>query len=593
MTQLITNYFRLHNLQQFRESINETANSVYYVFAGRHTQYPSGDTTIPSITNSVDNTLYNAYTEMIFGKRVGPSDVAAMVPRYNWSTNTYFDAYRSNADLTDKKFYTVVETPSTFYVFKCLDNAGNSASIVAPDITQTSANDEFYSTSDGYVWKYMYSVDATTFNKFATSLYMPVVTDANVVLNAVDGTVDVITVDYKGSNYGTYFANTFNSPDVRVGGNPLIYNLAVSASSNSGFYEKSFIYIKNGTGAGQGRKITSYNVTGSNKQIIIEAPAFEIPLDNTSQYEITPFVAVTGDGDGVVARALVNTSQSNSISGVEIINRGTGYSYASAVVEGNTGGTTNTAVLTVVLGPKGGHGSNPEYELGSRTLGISVTYNVSESGSIPVVNDYRSVGIIKDPLYANVVFTVASPTGAFQIGETVIQQNTGAQGVVAEWDSVNTLTLTDVNGVFLTGNTSVNKLQGLTSSSQAVTSTIIINGQSKNFNTFDQRRRWTFTDATGTFLQDEIVYPSTRGIAIANAVFHSNTAGSLYLTHVQGVLNNNEFIQGATSGASARILFGYPADIVVGSGEVLFTENKAPITRTDSQSEIVKLFLHF
>lgn len=591
--QLITDYFRLHNLSQFRESINETANSVYYVYAARHTQYPAGDTSIPNITNSVDETLYTSYAEMVFGKRVGPNDVAAMVPRYNWAANTYFAAYRSNVDLTGKNYYTVVETPSTFYVFKCLDNAGNAASTVAPDYTQTSADDEFYSTADGYVWKYMYSVDATTFNKFATALYMPVVPDASVVLNATEGTIDVITVDYKGSNYGTFFANTFNSPDIRVGGNPLIYNLAATASSNSGFYENSFLYITSGTGSGQGRRITSYNVTGSTKQIIIESPAFETALDNTSQYEITPYVSVTGDGDGAVARALVNTSQSNCVSGVEIINRGSAYTFATATVQGNTGGTSNAAVLTVVLGPKGGHGSNPEYELGSRTLGIGVTFNVSESGSIPIVNDYRSIGLLKDPLYANVVFTVASPTGAFQVGEVVVQQNTGAQGVVAEWDSVNTLTLTDVNGVFLTGNTSVNKLEGQTTGSEAVTSTIIINGQAKTFNTFDQRRRWTFTDATGTFTPDEKVFPSTRGIAIANAVFHSNTAGSLYLTHVQGTLNNGEFIQGATSGASAKILFGYPADIVVGSGEVLYIENKTPVTRTDSQSEAVKILLHF
>jgi hypothetical protein len=73
-TQLITNYFKLHNVNQFRESISETANSVYYVFAAKHTTYPSGDGSIPSLTNSVEDTLINPYNEMIFGKRVTPTD---------------------------------------------------------------------------------------------------------------------------------------------------------------------------------------------------------------------------------------------------------------------------------------------------------------------------------------------------------------------------------------------------------------------------------------------------------------------------------------------------------------------------------------
>lgn len=589
-TQLITSYFKLHNVNQFKESISETANSVYYIFAGKHTAYPSGDSVIPTIINSVDETLYNSYEEMVFGKRVTPTDVLPVVPRYNWTTNTNYAAYRSNENLTDKQYYVCVDGGAAFHVFKCLDNNGNTASVIQPDVTQTTPNDTYYSTSDGYVWKFMYSVDSTTFNKFATSTYMPVVANTEVSGNAVSGAIDVITLSYPGSNYNSYLSNTFISTDLRVGGDPLKYNIANTASASNNFYLNSFLYIVDGTGSGQGRKIVDYTVVGSSKTVTL-SEAFSTSPDTTSQYQITPYVLVTGDGSGAEARALVNNSSSNAVYQIEIISRGSGYTYASATVLGNTGGVSNAAVLNVVLSPKGGHGSNPEYELGCGALCLSVNYANSESGTIPAVNDYRAIGILKDPLFANVVLTVGSPTGSFNIGQVVTQANTGAQGVVTEWDSINTLSLSNVSGIFLTGNSSVNLLTEAYSGSTATLSSYQINGQAKNFNTFDQRYRYTFTPIDGTFTPDEVVYQTD--VQLANAVFHSNTSANLYLTHVSGTLNTGNNIIGQQSGATANLLFSYPPDLVVGSGEVMYVENESPITRSSSQSETIKIILQF
>lgn len=589
-TQLITSYFRLHNVNQFKESISETANSVYYIFAGKHTPYPSGDSTIPEITNNVNETLYNAYTEMVFGKRVTPSDVLPVAPRYNWTANTNYAAYRSNEDLTDKQYYVCVNGGSSFHVFKCLDNNSNTASVIQPDVTQTTPDDTFYSTSDGYVWKYMYSMNSTTFNKFATTNYMPVVANTQVSGNAVSGAIDVVTLSFAGSNYNSYLSNTFISTDLRVGGDPLKYNIANTASSSNNFYLNSFMYIVDGTGSGQGRKIVDYTVVGVAKTVTL-SEAFTTSPDTTSQYEITPYVLITGDGDGAEARAIVNNSTSNTIHQIEIISRGQGYTYATAVVTGNTGGVSNAAVLEVVLGPKGGHGSNPEYELGCSALGLSVNFANSESGTIPAVNDYRTVGLIKDPLFANVVLTVGSPTGAFNVGQIVTQANTGAQGVVTEWDSINTLSLTNVSGIFLTGNSSVNLLTETYSGSTATLASYQINGQAKSFSTFDQRYRFTFTPIDGVFTLDERVYQTD--VQLANAVFHSNTSANLYLTHVLGTLNTGNAIIGQSSGASANLLFSYPPDLVIGSGEVLYVENENPISRSISQSETIKIILQF
>lgn len=588
-TQLISNYFRLHNVNQFIESVSETANSVYYVFAARHTPYTTGDTNIPDLTNDVEDTLYNSYDEMVFGKRVSSSDILPMVPRYNWTTNTVYAAYRSDEDLTDKQFYVVVQD-TTYDVFKCLDNNGNTPSTVAPSLTETSADDEFYSTSDGYVWKYMYSVSPTTFNKFATSTQMPVVANNDVSGNAVSGSIDVILTTYGGSHYNTYLTNTFISTDLRVGGDSTKYNIANNASSSNNFYTGSFIYIKSGTGNGQGRKIIDYTVIGNTKTVTLET-AFSTSPDVTSVYEITPSVLITGDGSGAVARALVNTSSSNSIYQVEIIDRGNSYTYATAIVVGNTSGTSNAATLQVVKGPKGGHGSNPAYELGCFSLCISTTFANTETGTIPTQNDFRAIGLLKDPLFANVTLTVGSLVGAYQIGEVVNQPDTGATGVVTAFDSVSIVSLSNVSGIFLTGNTTVNELVGATSNATSSLVSYEINGATKNFNTFDQRRRYTFTAVSGTFTQDEEVYQGTS--QVANAIFHSNTTANLYLTHVKGTINTSNTIVGTVSGAVANLTYAYPPDLVVGSGEVLYLENESPISRSNSQSETIKIILQF
>lgn len=589
--QLLTNYMRLHAVNQLRESVNEAANTAYYVFAGTHQSYPSGDTVIPTLTNSVDQTLYNSYTEMVFGKRVTASDVKPMIKRYDWVANTQYIAYRSDIDLSNTQYYVVVRE-AAYNVFKCLDNNSNSASLYAPSLNETSADDEYYSTADGYVWKYMYSVDDTTFNKFATADYIPVVPNTAVSGNASAGSVDVMIVKQPGSDYITSFANTFAATDVAVGGDPVKYKLAAGASSATNFYTSSFLYITSGTGYGQGKKIVDYVIVGSDKIITLES-AFETRPDATSSYEISPFVLITGDGSGAVARALVNTAASNSIYKVEIIQRGQGYTYVTATVTGNTGGVSNAAVVEAVLAPKGGHGADPEYELGCSSLCFSVTFANTEGATIPIENDFRSVGILKNPLFKSVEITTSSATGSFEVDEIVTQTASGATGVVEDFNA-GLLVLTNVSGEFNVGNT----VTGATSGSVANVASFTIGNQAKGFSTFDQRHRYTYTMMNGyTFNEDEYVFQTIEegGVTsiFGDAIVHEKDASFIYLTHVTGTLNTGNTIVGENTGAIANLLFYYPPDIVIGSGEVLYIENGNKISRSSSQSETVKLILQF
>jgi len=582
---LLTNYFNLHNAKQFRESISETANSIYYVFAGKSTPYLSGDDSIPTIENTNFNVNIDPYKQIVFGKKVSNTDVKIMVPRYNWVSNTVYTPYRSNSNLDTSNFYAVVNSVSNYYVFKVLDNNNGSPSTIKPDFNETGADDEFYSTSDGYVWKYMYTIDRSTFEKFSTEDYIPVVPNANVTGNAVSGSIDVILVTFAGSSYNTYLSNTFVSTDITVGGNNLVYNIANNASSDNDFYNGSFIYIKDGTGLGQIRKILNYNVSGLTKTITLDS-SFTTTPDITSVYEITPSVSIIGDGTGAKARAIVNTSASNTISKIEIVERGSGYTFATATVVGNTSGISNSATLSVVLGPKKGHGSDPEYELGGKYLGISVTFSNNESGTIPTQNDFRTIGLLKDPYFSNVVLTIATSTGIFSDNETIVQSNSNATGVIVD-TSTSTITVTNVTGIFINDNI----VTGSTSGATANVVSFTINGETKNFNTFDNRYKYTFTSVSGTFQEDEQVYQLDT--ATANAYFHSNTSSNLYLVNKQGTLNISNTITGVNSSAVATLNASWPPDIVEGSGEVLYIENIDPTDRDENQSETIKIILKF
>jgi hypothetical protein len=82
------------------------------------------------------------------------------------------------------------------------------------------------------------------------------------------------------------------------------------------------------------------------------------------------------------------------------------------------------ATLQPIVSPPGGHGSDPLTELGGKRICISTKFTNSEGGTIPTQNDFRQVGIIKNPLYTNVdiILRAANTAGGnFNIGETVYQ----------------------------------------------------------------------------------------------------------------------------------------------------------------------------
>jgi len=581
-------YFGLHMAKQFHESVSEAANSTYYVFAGRPAPYSNNDVVLPP-DNNVTNVDYDVYDTMVFGKRVTPTDVALMIPRYEWNEGATFESYRDNIDLTGKRYFCCVNAVAQYHVFKVIDNNGGAPSTIQPAIEQTAADDKFYQTSDGYVWKYMFTVPKATFDKFATPDAMPVVPNANVSAAAVDGAVDHIEVTYGGTQYNGVVDGTFNAGDIETGNNPKWYVIADDSASVNGYYTGSALYIVSGTGEGQLRKIANSFVTATKKIVEVES-AFTVKPQNASVYQVTPHVVITGDGTGAVARAIVNTSSSNSISRVEMVSRGSGYTWTTCSVVGARDGGIDNAIVRAVSSPKGGHGKDAASELQGTMVGVSVAFANTEANTIPTANDFRSIGIIKDPLFSSVTLNYANSTGFFAVGGTVSQPATGAYGTVRD-TSLSFVEVVNASGVFVAGYDITTTTANVTSN--AVVTSVLNNGVAKGFTTFDQRTRTTYSldggGAVGDFIEDEVL----TGSSGATAMFHAADDQHIYMTGLRGTITGGQSVVGGTSGAEAILLVSAAPDVVRGSGEVLYIENVHPIARSDKQTETVKVVLKF
>jgi hypothetical protein len=123
-------------------------------------------------------------------------------------------------------------------------------------------------------------------------------------------------------------------------------------------------------------------------------------------------IIIHGDGVGATATATLDSS-SGKITKITITNPGTGYTFANVVVDGNGKG----ALLRAIMPPFGGHGKNAPDELFARTLMFYSNVSTDLNQGVAINNDYRQVGIIKNPRYygSDSRFTGSIGSGCFII----------------------------------------------------------------------------------------------------------------------------------------------------------------------------------
>jgi len=402
MPAIITNKFRLNNAEQFSESFSETANNVYYLGIGRpqafgtltradsRTDYEGTDTNPITPGDTVVREFYT-YDDLIAAKRVQSTDVSFVIPRRNWTSGTVYDIYRhdygefqtgsTTTRVTSNSSATTL-FDSTFYVlttarrvYKCLDNNGGATSTDEPTGVSTSVT----TTSDGYRWKYMYTLSAAQQSNFLSTDFMAVTTNANaateqsnVISAAVDGALDVIKIKSAGSG-GTN--GTFTGIAIRGDGSGGVCSVTVS-----------------------GGAVTAVTVT----------------------------TAGTGYTFGTVSNAQIVAAGATSLSGAEldVIIPPKGGHGANAVEElGGFFVMLNTSLEGTESANTGDFSAVNDFRK------IALLRDPTKSASAVTSNTAR---------LTKAIAIASSPTpGTFTVDEEINQATTGAVGKVVEWDATN------------------------------------------------------------------------------------------------------------------------------------------------------------
>ena len=382
-----------------------------YIFVSK--THDNNNENVKEIANSENyyTSLHNPIREMVFGKKILPSDVSPVIERYNWASNTIYQAFFDNSNT----LFTVNESDSenSFYVFtssgnvyKCIDNNSSGSSTVEPSHTDLTPREE----SDGYVWKYMYSVPSGS--KFITDEYIPIVANTSVQLNATTG-IDRIFLRNGGNNYAESVngdvQSTISDSKFIIEDKSLKFSNGLNFTPEDNFFNNTSILLFEPGSRANGSLFTISDYIASSKQITIEG---NHTFSGSTKYEISPRVRILGDGANATAIAEVNDT-TKSISSIKIKTSGDSYSFANVIIDANTG---TGASAEAVIAPRKGHGHDPHEELGSSKIMYAVTVEGNESNTITanLQNGFRTVGILSNPSPANTAFTGTVSTTAGQ-----------------------------------------------------------------------------------------------------------------------------------------------------------------------------------
>jgi hypothetical protein len=415
------------------------------------------------------------------------SDATFVVPRYNWTAGNVYEAWDNNYN-SNTTISAVGDIQNSYYVitddnnvFVCIQQGKSDNGVVRNSLykpTDVSGN-VFAAGDDGYLWRYIFTIGAAEARKFLTSAYMPV----EKILDSSQG----------GPATGALTSARLAQVAIQQSAKPgEIIGLAVDSG---------------GTGYTSAPTIT---ITG-------------VPIAGTTSLATTATATARIDTNGVLFAA-------------EMTSFGEGYKVANVAV---TGGGGSGAVLRALVSGDSGMGGNPIVNLNSSAMMFHATLTGTENTDFNVANDFRQIGIIKNPLKDSADFgsftgdsavntqtaqvykslQLSSVTGVANIDgdQTVVQTSSGATAVVDYFDTINSIAY-------------------------------VHQSRATGFTAFDSTNGVTFFEGAGN---------------VATASMVANP-----------------------SGPNLR-----PAEAKNFSGEVIYIDNRSPITRDNEQTEDIKIVI--
>lgn len=277
-------------------------------------------------------------------------------------------------------------------------------------------------------------------------------------------------------------------------------------------------------------EVFNYNVQEASRVEVGQVYAYVV-VDGGSDYTSTPTVNVYGDG--TLASAIATVDTDDTISKIEANGIGSGYRVGYVTITGG-GGADATAVP--ILTPRRGHGADPVRELGGYYVGVSsILQNTIDSADFYLDTTYRQIGLIEDP-------------------------ESGA--VVASAETLNALRVLNVT-MSVASEFAVGDYIQTTAGGTALVAAV---------------KRTAQTGATG--VEDDLydLY-----------VYQSDKTGYDELVDTVGLIT----ARNGVSNTWATINSLTDAEYDAFSGNIIFLENRTPITRNPQQTEDIRFVIEF
>jgi len=346
------------------------------------------------------------------------------------------------------------------------------------------------------------------------------------------------------------------------GGYVLKYMYTITAAEQTKFLTTDFMPVTTDS------TVSSAATDGMIESLIVTA--------GSGYTDGTYYVGVDGDGTsaGTSSGAVISFVVSSGViatfgltSGTDTIVYAGGAAYTFGTVTLTdakvfTDATLETAVTTgdiadgsggaiqVVISPKEGHGNDAVDELGGHYVIMNTLFIGAERDDLLTGNDFRNISIVTDPttygtstvasdqtIRQTYAAKLTSVSGTFTVDEKISQASTGAIGKVVEWDSTNSIL-------------------------------------------YYQQERYTDygTDSVGAY----VAFSGVNAITGAS----SAAAGTPDSTADSAVTLANGFTITFTDG------YVNP-ELEPDSGNIIYNENRSPISRATDQTEDIKIVVEF
>jgi len=543
MKSLVTKSFGITNAKNFEKMVSVPLANVY-ILIGRSLPWANtanaanfDDVTIttPHNTTHYENGIKR---DGLILTRITSNDIQPVIPRVDWSNNTVYVAYDQTANL----FIKVLDTQVS----------GGNVNVSAGLANTVNANGINFTSSSPVISVGDYIKIGTEIKEVIKSNATALVVNSN--FTSAYTSANIFEVNYSTTQYSNKFyvrngqdqvfkclfnnndAQSNTMPQITIGGelpeNPYIETI-------DGYKWKYMYTIPSG--------LKNKFFTDKYMPVLRDTVVFDNAKDGRIDIikivsggdghfagsNVNNYSVVSVTGDGTLANVTVDVVN-GVITDINILNGGNNYTTATITINDPLKQSiSNTANLQAVISPQYGHGQDPQKELGGSNIMISVDFEGDVAGELPVENDggdsIRQISLVKDVKLANGIFGNASNFPMY------------------------TKIFTSNPPVDFSRNETV----------------FVVSDEASGFE---------------------------NSIFNAKVIHFDSTNNVLYVNNIVGNVNlieGKKITQKDAPSAFATVFSVTKPDINIFSGEIMYIENRAKITRNENQTESTRFVVEF